>query len=194
VYYRLLVNDFVEPGPYRTRPIAAGKFDDTPWLVGKLLTPAERPTAPLRFELWAYSDGQTGVAELLDDIIPLMRNDLVARLKAAGVDNLETFPAVLTDPARPNAVIDDYRAVNIVGLVKCADLDASEYDDFAGAGIVTLGFNKLIIDDRKAGGALMFRLAEAVTTVVVHQRVKDALPANDFPYLLFRSLSETRVP
>jgi len=150
--------------------------------------PSRHPQAPLRFELWEYDEGQSGAAELFDDVIPLMRDDLLAALQGAGVDNLQTFPVLLADP-RANRVLENYCAVNIVGLIRCADVEKSQYDDIGGIGVITLGFRRLVIDERKAAGALFFRLAESVCSIIVHEKVKDALPPSKFPYLKFRQLA-----
>lgn len=186
MYYLLEVNRFHEPGPYRTRPVDQDAFDASRWIIGRRMDPL--PNGPLQFELWEYKPGRNGAAEMLDDVIPLMRKDLIQALRGAGVDNLETFPASLMDPRRERLVLNDYEAVNIIGLRRCADLEKSDYDDIGGTGLIALGFRQLVIDEERAGGALLFRLAEAVSSVIVHESVKDALPEARFPYLEFRKV------
>jgi hypothetical protein len=186
MYYLLEVNRFHEPGPYRTRPIHPDAFDASRWIIGQRMDPI--PNVPLHFELWEYKPGRNGAAEMLDDVIPLMHQDLIQALRGAGVDNMETFPANLVDPRRENFNLQHYEAVNIVGLRQCADLKKSEYDDIGGTGLIALGFRQLVIDEERAGGALLFRLAEAVRSVIVHESVKEALPEVRFPYLEFRKV------
>src|SRR5262245_34137795 len=51
----------------------------------------------------------------------LMSKRLVEALRGSGVDNLQIFPAVLTE-ASSGAVRDDYCVVNVIGLVAAADM------------------------------------------------------------------------
>ena len=41
--------------------------------------------------------------------------------------------------------------------------------------LVTVTFESLVLDEAKAAGQLLFRLAESVSTVLVHARVVDRL-------------------
>lgn len=110
--------------------------------------------------------------------IPLMKKSVVTALHAAGVDNLQTYPTRLLNPqGNPIVPEDIYLAVNIVGKVAAADLEASivppENDDE----IIAVDFDSLAIDEQKAHGLLMFRLAENISAVMVHKRVREAVEA-----------------
>ena len=116
--------------------------------------------------------------------IPLMRDDLLKALSDAGVDNLETFRAVLRDPFS-NKDLKNYKAVNIVGVVSAADADKSERMDGSDSEMIDVDFSSLVIDESRTGGALMFRLAEAVNAIVVHEKVKNAIEKRGIPGMIF---------
>jgi hypothetical protein len=112
--------------------------------------------------------------EMYDTTILVMRSDLVEALKAAGVDNIECFEAVIRDP-RTGQEYTTYFAVNIVGAIACVDLAKSGYDTSQESRMVDMEFDSIAIDEAKAGGALLFRLAESVSGIVVHEKVKAVL-------------------
>ena len=66
-------------------------------------------------------------------------------------------------------------AVNIIGRIACADLEASDCTVDDPDDPVGVDFESLVIDEKRAGGALMFRLSEAVNGIVVHDRVRRVL-------------------
>jgi hypothetical protein len=108
----------------------------------------------------------------------LVRDDLFSSLQHAGVDNLQAFRAVVVDP-QTGTRHENYRAVNIVGVVSAAAADES----------VTipgdLGFDSLVIDAEKAGNLLMFRLAEAVNAIVVHRSVRERIESDGIEGMTF---------
>ena len=184
MYYLLETDYFAKPGPFRTRPIKpAYGYEPSDWLRGKVMKP---PSSPIQVQLWERGGG--GMAEAFLDSIPIFREDLVQALSEAGVDNLQVFPAVLVPPRGEQ--VGTYRAVNILGLVKCADLEKSEYDDITGTGMIAMSFRKLVIDEKAARDLPLFRLAEAVASIVVHERVKAHLDTKAFRYLSWRALVE----
>jgi hypothetical protein len=114
----------------------------------------------------------------------LMSRRLVDTLRAEGVDNLQTFDAELRDAAT-GASRRDFVVVNVLGLVAAADLDASQS--------ITLGeghvFTDLKIDASKACGLLMFRLAESLIDVIVHERIAKAIEAGGFRGVVLKPVS-----
>jgi hypothetical protein len=113
-------------------------------------------------------------AELYWNPIPLMSRRLVTVLQSAGVDNLQTYETRLESiegdkPPPPN----HYLAVNIVGRVAAADLTKSEMNPESPDRIISTDFNSLSIDEAKARNLLMFRLAENISAVLVHERVRE---------------------
>jgi len=113
----------------------------------------------------------------------LMTERLVKELRQAGVDNLDVYEAVIRDP-ETGQTWTDYRAVNVVGVVSCADMARSGTSAAPGE-LIDVAFEGLVIDEKRARGALMFRLAEAVGGIVVHERVKDHLVKAGFSDLAF---------
>ena len=68
----------------------------------------------------------------------------------------------------------DYHAVNILGAIAAADMEMSMVMD-EGSGMYDVLFGSLVIDEEKANGNLLFRLAESISTVVIHESVVEAL-------------------
>lgn len=103
----------------------------------------------------------------------LMSDALIAALQSAGVSNLELFDAVLVDEVS-HREHTNYKLVNIVGVIAAADLAQSAHTAH-GVPLYDVDFDSLVIDENKTRGALMFRLAENVSGIVVHESVKDAV-------------------
>jgi hypothetical protein len=114
----------------------------------------------------------------------LIRDDLLKALRSAGVDNLQTFRAVIKDPTSGKEHTD-YSAVNIIGVVSAADRDKSKAMAGLDSPMIDAVFESLVIDETKTGGALMFRLAEAVNAIVVHEQVKQKIEAEKIPGMRF---------
>jgi hypothetical protein len=111
-------------------------------------------------------------------VTPLMSGELVKALQEIGVANLQCFPAQLRS-AEDGTVWDDYFAVNVVGLVACADLEKSEYEfiiDRPGeSSTPLLDFVELHVDPIRAGEYPMFRLAECPAMLLVNEKVVNYL-------------------
>ena len=120
--------------------------------------------------------------------ILLLSNKMIAALAEAGVDNLDLYDAII---ANPFDRLDhaEYKAVNIVGAISCADLSRSDYVAH-GTPLIDVDFDSLTIDKAKASGALMFRLAENVAGIVVHEHVRDCLERRGIEHLYFLPPSE----
>jgi hypothetical protein len=111
---------------------------------------------------------------IYDTVIPLYHHEVVTALQEAGVDNMVTYPTLISDTVT-GEMCKDYLAVNIIGLVSAADLQESIYTIHNQRGLIDTDFDSLAIDEPKAGNLLMFRLAECTTGTVVHQNVKQYL-------------------
>lgn len=106
---------------------------------------------------------------------PAMSEKFVTLLEEAGVDNLQKFPAVVKSEI-DGTVWDNYFLVNILDLIECADLSNSDYDEiFPG----NYDFDDLAIDAEKAEGALLFRLQESPSTIIIHKTVGKYIMEND---------------
>lgn len=149
------------------------EWPSAPWMTGELLT--RTVPNPVVFRLDPNYPGK--LKPMYQTTILLMRDDLVQALEEAGVDNLEKFPAVVRDETKSEEHTT-YKAVNIVGLIACADMEGSKLmDDEDEPGEVDVNFDSLVIDEKKAGGALLFRLAESVNAIIVHRSVRDRVEA-----------------
>jgi len=177
-------NYHFDPTAYRTSSLVSEfKFKPSRWMTGNLMG---EPKKTLTVEFW--QNGGDGQAELLLDSIPIFSKKLIKSLESSGVENVQTFPVNII--ARDGEVInEEYVAVNILGCIKCADMELSEYTDLTGEGLLAVNFRKLVIDDQKARGQLMFRLAESVNSIIVHASIKQALEQAGYPYIQFRPLS-----
>ena len=105
----------------------------------------------------------------------LFSRRLVRALENAGVDNLQVFPTVLRNEA-DGSTREDYVMVNVLGLVSCADVDRSNTTAL-GAGFF---FHRLVIDEARTHGLLMFRLAESLMDILIHGQVAEAIQAGEF--------------
>jgi len=151
-------------------------FEDVSFLTGEKI--AEPVAKPLEYTLKRLNphaeDHAPYMPSTLGTRMPLFRDDLLAALRKCGVDNLDVYDAVITDPGA-GSVMTNYKAVNIVGAISAADMGRSVATVHGGAPMMDVEFDELVVDAVKARGALMFRLAEAVATVLVHQRIRDYL-------------------
>ncbi len=119
----------------------------------------------------------------------LMSDAFYEALREAGVDNLDVYEAVIQ--SKDGSVVHrGYKAFNLVGLVQAADLKATVFSDPQGSRLIDASIESLAIDPVKARGALMFRLAEYVGAVIVHEQVKRVIEAKRFPHVIFREPSE----
>jgi hypothetical protein len=153
------------------------------WMSGSRL-PIEVPN-PLVYTISAEDEGILR-PYFRNPGAPLMSDELIGVLQKAGVDNLDTYNAVIRE-IRTGKEHHNYKAVNIIGLVSGADMAKSQY---TGSGlsddpVVGLWFSKLVLDEQKIAGQLLFRLAENVSIVLAHKKVVDAIKASNIPGLRY---------
>jgi hypothetical protein len=135
--------------------------------------------------LFTLDDTQPGrVPDFLDGTIPLMSDGLIDALRAAGVDNIDAYRAELSW-GDGKLASNHYKAVNVIGVVAATDIDASQVAEGFTAELIDTSFDSIVIDESKTGGLLLFRLAEAVTTLLVHETVKEHLEQHGFDSLGF---------
>lgn len=106
---------------------------------------------------------------------PAMSERFVTMFERAGIDNLQKFPAVVESEV-DGTVWDNYFLVNILGLIQCADLLNSVYTEiFPG----NYDFEDLAIDAEKAKDALLFRIQESPSTIIIHKIVGKYIMDNE---------------
>jgi hypothetical protein len=151
------------------------------WAVGRPFT--KPPPDPMVVPIEAIDGYQGEPPEMVDGNICFFSRRMVDVLRAAGVDNLDCYPAILRD--QENGRDFPRLAGNILGLVAAADLKSSEWENLDGAPKLDTHFDRLVVDDGAARGLLMFRLAESTGTIVVHEKVKLALERAGLSMLQF---------
>jgi hypothetical protein len=150
------------------------------WLLGKKFD--KSILGPLIFDLDDNYPGR--FPDFFNETIPLFSDKLLAALHEIGVDNINAYPAVIVD-GKDNVVSDKYKAVNIIGVVAAADIAASSIAAGEKPTLIDTSFDSLEIDESKTQGLLIFRLAEYVGAIIIHQKVKDYLVAHGFENLGF---------
>jgi hypothetical protein len=119
----------------------------------------------------------------------IMRKDLHQALLDAGVDNIDVYEAVvkLEDGT---VVSSDYLAYNVLGAVSAADIEGTEFAPENPSRMIDASIEKLQVSDARAKGLLLFRLAESIRLIVVHDKVRRMVEARGIPYMVFKPPSE----
>lgn len=131
------------------------------------------PLKPMTFTTKAAA--RDSLPDFSGGSIPVMSQRFIDLLINAGVDNLQTFPIVVKSEI-DGTTWDGFCAVNILGLIQCADLAASDYTEiFHGL----YDFDVLAIDTARTNGALLFRLQESPSTIIMHKTIGKYLMEHD---------------
>jgi hypothetical protein len=116
----------------------------------------------------------------LGNITPVVSVEMVEALKASGVDNFQTFPAVL-HRLSDGAMLHDHVAFNSVGLVQGACMDKSTWDVIMPGGHGQMpdlvDFSHLVLAEARVRGLGLFRLVENPLDVFVSDEVLAVLAA-----------------
>ena len=150
------------------------------WQLGRRF--AEPPPVPVEVDLNPEFPGI--LLPMFDKGILLFSDAMLSSVRAAGVDNLDVYSASLSDPAS-GVTHTGYKAVNNIGTVAAANLAESDFQAPSGSPLVDTDFDSLVIDEERAKGLLMFRLAECVTAIIIDERVMQRLNQDRIPYLDF---------
>lgn len=167
MYFQLIRDKFFEVGIVKSEDLplessfitgsAITQVADTPWVF--------MTNASTRESLPDFSGGS----------IPVMSQRLLSLFAQAGVDNLQKFPILVKSEVN-EAVWDGYFAVNVLGMIQCADLSKSEYDEICPD---LYDFDVLAIDANQTKGALLFRLQESPSRLIMHKSVGKYIMEND---------------
>lgn len=141
---------------------------------------------PMLFEIDTEISGSK-MPSLFLEAGPLFEKSLYEAFIRAGIDNIEVFPAIITNPETGD-VFDSYVGVNIVGLVSCADMSSSEYDELADSYVM----RRLVINPINTRGLLLFRLFEDPMQILVSDQVVANIETQRFPDLLLTSVIQSR--
>ena len=140
---------------------------DIPWRMG--IPYGDPLPVPIRSTL--SPRGGPDMPDLFLPGTPHFSERLLRALDAAGVDNVVRYDAELVAP--DGRVFTNYKAVNVVGAVSCADLERSAYLDVLEPPLME--FTHLVLDEARARDLPLFRLAESTLVILVAERVKRAL-------------------
>lgn len=147
-------------------------FEEHSWISGQKFS--TEPNTPIVAELEGGPD---------DVIVPmytvgllLLRDDVITAFEQAGIENCDYYPAIIRNPHTAE-VLKNYKAVNIIGAVSAANLDESIFESH-GSPVIDVDFDELKIDETRTRGLKIFRLAECVTGIVIHESVKDKILEN----------------
>lgn len=155
------------------------------WRVGQRFPKA--PKEPVEVDLDPSHSDQ--LLTYYDISAILMPRPMLDALKAAGVDNLDAYSAVIRHPGT-GFETREYVAVNLIGLVAAADLSRSKIVGGSSDHRLDTGFEGFAVDPARARGLLMFRLAENTSAILVHRSIKEALQRAGFDQLTFRPPEE----
>lgn len=119
--------------------------------------------------------------------VPFLCKEMYEVLLSAGVNNIDVYPVEISNPDGTTAPeSDNYYVFNLLGAVAAVDLANTVYDPSTQvASMMTMSFDSLAVDEAKAKGHLMFRLAESLSTILVHESVKKALEDAQIPLIRF---------
>lgn len=156
--------------------------DDLDFVYGKRLK--GKVPNPLVFEV-DYPTKQD-IPHFIGETIPVFSDALVKVIRSAGVDNFQTFPALLRNPDN-GTEWSGYSVFHEFGLIAAANFEKSDYDMImegdAQGGVATplAGFRLLVLDKKKTRNVAMFRLAESPDTLLIHDRVLTHIKKNRPP-------------
>jgi hypothetical protein len=103
----------------------------------------------------------------------VMSERMADAIKSARVDNIDFYPVVLTH--KKSGKTYRYFAYNIIGLLSAVDMEASDLTFYDKRVFGHASIHNLVLDENKINDLLIFRLKEQSSTVIVHERVKQAL-------------------
>jgi hypothetical protein len=156
--------------------IAKGYREEHTWFRGEAFT---TPVPFMELRLLPHHPDDPGMSEFLAPYMSqcgcdFFRDDLISALQELGIQNLDTYPVSITDPDN-GKTYDNYKAVNIIGAISAADMKRSVYQCGDGVANVHVAFDTLVLKDSLPNGLMMFRLAEYLTTILLHESVRSSL-------------------
>ena len=179
-YYVLRVQDPVEG--YRARLDYKRDQPLRSWMTGAPFdTP---PPEPIPIGLRGTDEDDWVLGDLWLTPITVMSKRVLDAVRSAGVDNLDTFAVELVDPVA-GKTYNDFVAFNVIGTIAAVDAGATQFAPDSQERMISADIDSLGLDTSRIRSALMFRLAEAVNAIVVHERVRDAVLAAGIDTLTF---------
>jgi len=119
---------------------------------------------------------------LAADVV-VVSDRLAQALRAAGIDNFQSWPAALVNP-EIGARWDGYQLFNVLGMVSAVAMGASRFDTIMGgdpAIPALVDFDAVVLDGRRCLDLRMFRVPESPGLLFIDEGVVDALRAQRPP-------------
>jgi len=155
-------------------------FEGVNWNLGRVITTFIQ--VPIVVDLDPQFQGL--MMPMFDSGLLLFSDEMINALHRSGIDNFQCFDAIVRDTVN-DIEYKTYKVINIIGIISAANLDESIYSAHDRTKLIDMDFESLSIDESKAEGRYMFRLAESVNGIVVHERVKRALEEHKIQHLDF---------
>lgn len=143
----------------------------------------QHPKEPLKVYIKKGRENDP-LANYLHEPLPIISKKLLDTIRSAGVDNIDVYKIDLYFPDGSLASENHY-AFNLVGKIAAVDLEKSIYDEDQPDSIISMSFDSLVVDEEKTKSLLMFRLVENITTILVHEKVKNAVENAHIEYVRF---------
>lgn len=179
-YYVLRVED-PEVG-YRARLEYKRDYALRSWMSGKRFD--RQPPEPIVIQLRGTDEANWVLGDLWLTPVTVMSKRLHEALVGAGVDSLDTYAVELHDPVS-GKVHTDFVAFNVVGKIAAADAAKTQFAPGTRQRMISADIDSLAVDAKKTRGALLFRLAESVNAIIVHDSVRQAVLAAGIDTLTF---------
>jgi hypothetical protein len=162
---------------YRITPLQEARILDAPPFTANLDFRRGAMLAADAGAEWVFGVDIEGTQppHLLGGPIPMASEQLLKVLTAAGVDNLQAFPAVLR--LAGGGAWRQHSVLNVIGLVDAADLAASDGAVLAEGdrGPTLVDFKTLQLSSAQARGLPVFRLFHDPAALLVNDRILEAL-------------------
>ncbi len=132
------------------------------------------PPQPIVLQLSGTDEKNWVMPDLWLTPITVMSARLRDALQGAGVDNLDLYATELHDPVS-GQVHRDFVAFNLVGKIAAADRARTRFAPGVKERLISADIDSLVVDEGKTRGALMFRLAESLNAILIHDDVCEAI-------------------
>lgn len=152
--------------------------DEDDWMFGQPFT--VEPEQPIFVDIIEGSEDLTPLNFYKNP--PVATKAFLDALIEVGVDNIVTYDVVLRSRTNPSITVDGYKAINIIGLVKATGPGTVYLTD---SRIGDASMENVELEPNSIKGLYIFRLAESMRTIVVHEKVKNHLEAKGFEDLIF---------
>ena len=151
------------------------------WLTGSIIN--TNIAQPIKLELDPNSPGE--MLEMYQLEMTIMSDRLINTLIEFGVNNLQVYDAIISDP-NTGTEFRNYKVVNVIGIISCADLSKSIFKSSGSIPLIDVDFESLQIDELRTHGLQIFRLAECISAIIIDENVKNFLLEKGFENLTFK--------